>query len=571
MYSLFEADELWGHRPLFLFAAAWGLFLLSIGGRYSKLPKNWRWLGLSTLSGVVLSLGFPPIPLTFLMFLGFVPLLLIEKEIADEYEKPNKKLLLKYAYNTFVIWNILTTWWVGNTAFVAGIVAIWLNAFFMCIPFILFHQSKKYIPRLALPAFISYWLAFEWVHLNWEISWTWLSLGNAFAQFPSWVQWYEYTGVFGGSLWILLANYLIFQAISPFLLQKEKIQIRTFAKPLGLMVLPVLASLFLYFNYEEKGNVVEVVVAQPNYEPHYQKFSIPKATRDRQLLAMAEESVTENTRFFILPETVFGNLEEDKPEKNTTVKIFQPFLKKYPNLKIVSGANAHKFIKKGEEITSATRTRLNPDGSIRMQYESLNAAIQIQSGQKTQTYRKSKFVPGAELLPYRSVFFWLKPLVDKLGGSMEGLGTQPERSVFSSADANVAPVICYESVFGQYHSNYIRKGADLIAIMTNDGWWDNTAGHKQHLAFARLRAIETRRDIARSANTGISAFINQRGDIFAQTKYDERATLSEKVHLNKEITFYVRWQDLIARIALFTAMILLMNTVVKGKVPSEKK
>ena len=575
MYSLVQAEELWGHLPLFLFTSLWAIIVLSIGNRYSKHPKNWRWLGLSTLSGILLSVGFPPIPLTIMMFVGFVPLLMIEKEIADESPTPSKRLLLRYAYNAFVIWNILTTWWVGNTAFVAGIVAIWLNALFMCIPILLFHQTKNKVPRVAYAAFVAYWLSFELLHLNWEISWVWLNLGNAFAEFPSWVQWYEYTGTFGGSLWILLANVLLFKALSPYFYKKEKPQTKAIVKASALVILPILASFVLYFTYTEKGEGIEVIVGQPNYEPHFEKFTINKNVRDQQVLDLAMNNITPETEYFILPETVFNSVDEDKPQSNKTIKRFQKVLNKFPKVKIVSGASAYNILKDNEANTPSTRTTYEKDGSIRMRYEGLNAAVQLQKDQPIQFYRKSKFVPGAELLPYKSIFFFLEPLVDKLDGSMEGLGTQPYRTNFSSTTATVAPVICYESVFGAYHTEYIRNrknalGADFIAIMTNDGWWDNTAGHKQHLAFASLRAIETRRDIARSANTGISAFINQRGDIISQTKYNERTTLKDTVHLNKEITFYTLWKDLIARLALFTAMILLLQTLVKGKLPERK-
>lgn len=575
MYSLVQAEELWGHLPLFLFTSLWAIIVLSIGNRYSKHPKNWRWLGLSTLSGILLSVGFPPIPLTIMMFVGFVPLLMIEKEIADESPTPSKRLLLRYAYNAFVIWNILTTWWVGNTAFVAGIVAIWLNALFMCIPILLFHQTKNKVPRVAYAAFVAYWLSFELLHLNWEISWVWLNLGNAFAEFPSWVQWYEYTGTFGGSLWILLSNVLLFKALSPYFYKKEKPQTKAIVKASALIILPILASFVVYFTYTEKGEGIEVIVGQPNYEPHFEKFTINKNVRDQQVLDLAMNNITPETEYFILPETVFNSVDEDKPQSNKTIKRFQKVLNKFPKVKIVSGASAYNILKDNEANTPSTRTTYEKDGSIRMRYEGLNAAVQLQKDQPIQFYRKSKFVPGAELLPYKSIFFFLEPLVDKLDGSMEGLGTQPYRTNFSSTTATVAPVICYESVFGAYHTEYIRNrknalGADFIAIMTNDGWWDNTAGHKQHLAFASLRAIETRRDIARSANTGISAFINQRGDIISQTKYNERTTLKDTVHLNKEITFYTLWKDLIARLALFTAMILLLQTLVKGKLPERK-
>ena len=575
MYSLVQVEELWGHLPLFFYASLWAITVLAFGNRYSKHPKNWRWLALSTLSGVLLSIGFPPIPLTILMFIGFVPLLMIEKEISDDSPTPSKKLLLRYAYNTFVVWNILTTWWVGNTAFIAGFVAIWLNAFFMCIPILLFHQTKNKVPNVAYAAFAAYWLCFELLHLNWEISWVWLNLGNAFAEFPAWIQWYEYTGAFGGSLWILLANIFIFKALSPYFYNKEKPKTQSIIKLSALIILPILASLVIYFNYTEKGNAIEVIVGQPNYEPHFEKFSIDKKVRDEQVVDLAMSSITANTEYFILPETVFNSVDEDKPKANKTVKRFQPVLDKFPQVKIVSGASAYNVLKKDEATTPATRTTYNKDGSTRTRYEGLNAALQLQKDQPIQLYRKSKFVPGAELLPYKKVFFFLKPLVDKLDGSMEGLGTQPYRTNFTSQTATIAPVICYESVFGAYHTEYIRNkknvpGADFIAIMTNDGWWDNTAGHKQHLAFASLRAIETRRDIARSANTGISAFINQRGDIISQTKYNERTTLKDTVHLNKEITFYTLWKDLIARLALFTAIILLLQTLVKGKLPKRK-
>src|SRR5574343_444659 len=71
----------------------------------------------------------------------------------------------------------------------------------------------------------------------------------------------------------------------------------------------------------------------------------------------------------------------------------------------------------------------------------------------------------------------------------------------------LAPAVCYESVYGDFMAKYIRSGAEVICIITNDGWWGNTPGHRQHLAYAKLRAIETRKQIIRSANTGISCFV----------------------------------------------------------------
>ena len=144
------------------------------------------------------------------------------------------------------------------------------------------------------------------------------------------------------------------------------------------------------------------------------------------------------------------------------------------------------------------------------------------------------------------------------------LDSQKERSAFKASDLGVAPVICYESVFGEYTTGYVKNGANALFIVTNDGWWDNTAGHKQHLLFASLRAIETRRPIARSANTGISCLINQRGDILQPTEYDEAATVKGTLLFNDTITFYVRYGDLIGRLAGFISILLLLNVIAKG-------
>lgn len=566
MVDLYMNDQLWGWRPLFLFVAIWAGIILLLEKRMSKTEaKRWRWLGLSTLSGVLLSLGFPTIPLTFLMFISFVPLLIVEKEISEQSESSNKWEVFKYSYHTFVTWNILTTFWVANTALVASIVAIWLNAFFMTIPFVLFHQTKKVLPRLGYPSFIIYWLSFEYLHLNWEISWTWLTLGNTFATFPSWVQWYEWTGVFGGSLWILAANVLFLSIITRFGEENKKTILMPCLKTGAWILLPLFFSLWIYFNHEDKGTPAEVVVVQPNYEPHYEKFSVDRRTQMRQFISLSTEKVDENTDYLLFPETCFGNINVTNWISNPAIRDLKDFISSYPDLKLITGISAYKIFAEGEKHSRAVR-ELNRSNQPTIYYEALNAAVQIENGvEDLPLYVKSKLVPGAEFLPYREVFFFLEPLVESLNGSMAGHGVRPERSVFEGDKGNIAPAICYESVYGEYSTGYIKKGANAIFIMTNDGWWDATPGHRQHLAFASLRAIETRRAIARSTNTGVSAFLNQRGDIRNTTNYDEAIAIKDTILMNDEITFYVKWGDLIARLAAFVAVLFLLNTFVKGR------
>jgi apolipoprotein N-acyltransferase len=188
----------------------------------------------------------------------------------------------------------------------------------------------------------------------------------------------------------------------------------------------------------------------------------------------------------------------------------------------------------------------------------------LQAEGEISVYYKSKLVPGAEIFPYQKFLPFVAPLIKKLGGPSGKWVTQEERSVFSKDDVNVAPVICYESIFGEYCGEYVKKGANLIFIVTNDGWWDNTAGHRQHLYFASLRAVEQRRSIARSANTGISCFINQRGEILQPTEYGEEAAINATILANDEPTIYNKYGDMVGRIALLLSLICLGTGITRS-------
>jgi apolipoprotein N-acyltransferase len=180
-------------------------------------------------------------------------------------------------------------------------------------------------------------------------------------------------------------------------------------------------------------------------------------------------------------------------------------------------------------------------------FDVFNAAIQIENSSKVQFYHKSKLVPGVEQIPFAEQLAFLKPAFQAFGGSAGSYGKQEKPSVFyTQSGIGAAPVICYESIWGEYVADYVQQGAQFIAIITNDAWWGNTSGKDQHLLYAKLRAIETRRWVARSANTGISGFINQRGDIVQKSKWWTSTALKAEINLNDEQTFYVKHQDYIA-------------------------
>lgn len=568
MKELYEEQLLWGHLPLFFLFGLWGLIATIV----SLLKKNFKakYFLFSVASGLLMAIGFPGLmPFPLFLFVGLVPLLMVEYFIAHEGYRKSGRRFFWYAFNSFVVYNIATTWWVANSALAPGIFANVVNAFLAAIPLVLYHKVRRRIPRLAGVAFIALFITYEFNHFHWDLSWPWLTLGNGFAQVPSWVQWYEYTGVFGGSLWVLAVNYFVFQLWVDYS-KTGQWQKQQLYKIIALVVLPILVSQNLYYSHEEKGKEVEVAVLQPNYEPHYKKFAIPENIQIKHCLELATSVVDENTDFLVLPETSFGYVEDRRMATYPAILQLQGLIDQHPNLKIISGLNAFHEFREGEPRIGAVREQKRANGRVRY-LETYNYAVQLPLDDPPQTHKKSKLVPGPEIFPFKEVLFFFKPLVDALGGTVEGVGTESTPQVFTSEKATIAPLICYESVYGAYVAGFVRKGANLLVVMTNDGWWDNSPGHRQHLYFASLRAIESRRSVARSANSGISAFINQRGDILSRTKYNEATAIKHKLQVNNEITFYVKWGDLIARICLFLSIILVLNLIVKSIVPEEKE
>ncbi len=561
MWWRMQHAQLWGFLPLWFFAGLW-LWLSAMW--------LWRWRGVAAsrvawqgaaLSGLLLGLGWPPVPLAVLLFVAWVPLWEAESRIAASEVAARGRLVFGMSYLAFLLWNALTTYWVMNTAFVAGVFAVMVNALLMALVFTGWHHTRRLLPRLGVAPFIAYWMAFEWLHLNWQITWPWLNLGNGLARFPQWVQWYEWTGTFGGTLWLLLFNAWVWQG------WRHWRQGQPFGKwrLLRLALVGVVPLALSWWRYEqltgERGRPVEVVVVQPNFEPHYEKFAVSATAQLQRFLKLSRRALTDTTAYLVFPETSFGGLDRDQLAADPLIARLRRFIAAWPRLKLVTGIAAYRILPPHEPPSPFTRYAVRGGDTIR--WEAYNAAIQLSNETDSiPFYAKSKLVPGAEFLPYREVLFFLEPIVDALQGSMAGHATQPRRAVFSSRDGRVGPVICYESVYGEYYADYVRAGAEALFIMTNDGWWDNTAGHRQHLMYASLRAIETRRPIARAANTGISAFIDVRGRIHQPTAYGEEAAIRRRLYFRSDgPTFYVRFGDYLGRLAVLLAALFAFNAL----------
>lgn len=531
---------------------------------------------LALKTGFILWLGWPIKPLAFFLFVGFVPLLYMEQYIrqSGKYRSPGYTFF-KWSYLAMLLWNAFTTWWVSHSTVPGGIAAVIFNAALMCIPLTGFHFTRRYLGNtIGYASFIVYWVAFEQLHLNWDLSWPWLTLGNGFATLNTWVQWYEYTGFLGGSVWVLLVNLLIFLVIRRY--PQERVELKKLWLPLVLIVVPVLISFAILATYQEKGEPTEVVVVQPNIDPYREKFSghdnfIPYEEQQQRLIDLSEKKITPNTKFVVWPETALRQEQgywEEQLHNYQSIQQLKDFVQRHPNLELVSGLDSYTFYGDNKDASPTIR-HLEGYGY----YDSFNTGMHINRKNEIDLYHKSKLVPGVEKLPYPEVFKFLGPLAIDLGGTVGSQGSQDTRDVFKHSGnpkLGAAPVICYESIYGDYVSEYVRNGASLIFVITNDGWWSDSPGYKQHLQYATLRAIETRRSIARAANTGISAFINQKGEITDRSGWWVQASLAQTILANTELTFYTRTGEYIGKSVLWLSLLLILVTI-GGAIVNRKK
>jgi apolipoprotein N-acyltransferase len=535
--------------------------------------KKLHLIGLSLLSAVLLSLAWPSNGFAPLIFIAFVPLFFVHDFIVNQETKTRKLSVFRMVYLSLFVWNVLTTWWIWNSTGIGAAAAIILNTLFMTTTFWLYQTTRKKLfgNKGGMYLLVFFWLSWEYLHLNWDLNWPWLNLGHVFVTRHTWIQWYEYTGVAGGTAWVLLMNILAFNATKAALKINESkrpfyIAISAF---LALGIIPVMISKQMYSTYVETGKETEIVVVQPNVDPYNEQFELDPESVIERNLSLAATAMTPNTDFVLSPESAIQEqIWEERMQSSKALRQVQTFVKQYPHVSYVIGASTFGIVPKGHEMDHAARKFLSSDSY----YYAYNTAFCIDSTNNYKHYHKSKLTPGVEMMPS---WFFLRPLKSyaiNLGGTFGTLKIDNEYRVFTNAHTGVsgAPLICYESVYGEFVTGFVRNGANIIFVITNDGWWGNTPGHKQHFDFSVLRAIETRRSVARSANTGISAFIDQRGDVYQKTPYWEKAVIRQKLRTNDRLTFYVKHGDYLSRAAVILSIIAVLAAAIRTFIRRKK-
>lgn len=536
--------------------------------KISSVP-TWIWILLPSL---LFWLAWFPKPLTPLLFVSFLPLILL----ANKYFQEKRWKYYGSIYLALLGWNITTTWWVCYASSYGVIFMLTLNALFMLLPFVVYRMMLKRTSYLwAFAAFSIAWMLYEYGHHRWDLSWPWLCLGNGFSGWLSFVQWYEITGTLGGSILVLYMNFWIFnwfkdlensEAIVP---QKNN-QIQRFYGGIhrnlkltllcfvGLYTVSILLKLRVNIH---EGKAVKVAVLQPSFDPWNEKFVRDPMSMEDEMIDLSLQNIDSTVEWLLWPETslVDGiNLKFVESDYQIQRLKFAYLLSKMPqlqgrespeklkrwgqNLQILSGVNGVNYYIADEKPTkTARKLKYEPKGW----YDHYNSAMWLDSGIHPKFYHKSKLVPGTEQMP----FIQYLPFLESLALQLDENSTTGSLAKNDSVDIlgkgeKVAPIICYESIYGDLVREFINKGAGWIGVVTNDAWWRETAGYQQHYSYSRLRAIETRKWVARSANTGTSAFIDPKGNEYQHSEWFKKVCLTQTIYSNHSQTIYTKIGDI---------------------------
>ncbi|MFP4543312.1 MAG: apolipoprotein N-acyltransferase [Candidatus Kapaibacterium sp.] len=528
----------------------------------------------AVVSGALLALSFPPVPLPLFAFIGLVPLLII---FETEPETNHKFTLL---YLAFFIYHGGTNWWISSWQeqsdpylFASGIATWIVHPFFFMLPFIpYFYMKSKLRGYTALSFFPVFWIVFEWTHGLGDLSYPWLTLGNTQIHNTHWIQFIDITGVWGASLLIVIAN----TGISRFILEYRRLnraglksELKNMQIKFSIALIAFLLIPYIYgfvriaqFDHDDllnKGESLNIGLIQPNIDP-WEKWQLDPY--QQVLLHMELQDSLKNEvkqlDLAIWSETAIRFLGYSFNRDHDF-----SFLKKWVDTSktaLLSGIVDYYFYPEDTEIPpSAKRFEDAPE----IAYESYNAALLINPVElpdTTRMHRKMRLTPFAERLPYVEIFSFAKKWFEwgvGISGWAKGKVQKPLLYHHEEDSAYIGTIICIESIYPDFVKNFTLKGATILSVITNDSWFDHTPGPEQHYQIAAVRAIENRRYIARTANSGVTGFIKPTGETLLRAKQYEKTAVAATIPELKVITPYVRFGNWLPFLGLVITVIAL--------------
>ncbi len=511
------------------------------------------------ISGLLFGLSFPSYPyihLEILAWVGLVPFLL------DTKDEQDLGLFFRKAYVMMLCLVVVSVWWISLSTVLGGVLTIIAQTFFMTIPLLIFYYLKKWLKwvyvLLSLP-FV--WTAWEWLYLNMDISFGWLTLANSQSNMIWLVQYIDIFGAWGISFWLILFNVLVLIVLERHGL---KIKSRPFIADFGkvfaaMLLLPVAYSIFMFQNEPEpkENSTITVSIVQPNIDPFKKWETMTRLDILSRHMDLTDSALSvHNPDMILWPETAIPYFILFKGVKGYRNMLFQK-IREWQTPLLTGFSDAVYYPDSTKKQAGAKY-----DKRLRQYYDTFNSAmLMAPEFEWPQVYHKMKLVPFAERVPYMEHFSFLSFATIELAGiSSWGRGQEMNLLSFTTKQQDTVKVcglICYESIYPGFIAEFVAQGADFLTIITNDGWFSKSYGPYQHAAFARLRCIETRRSMARSANTGISFFIDRYGRTYGEIPWWQALATTQPVQLSRELTFYVRHIDWFPKLCLAISVLII--------------
>lgn len=540
--------------------------------------KGWWWVSGGVLGGLMMAVAWAPlgwlppgkIPVPLEAQAGTVMLVLIALALFTGMRiyawQAGQKWVWFWGSLVFLgVWNAGATWWLGYATVPGAIFTILANTLLYWVAVALLPWSTGVIlgARMGWIAWFSGFLAVEWLHFHWELRWPWLTLGYAVSEAVDWIQWYEWTGVQGGTLVLLLGGRLLAQV--------------WFSRSYWRLLSGVLAGALLVGGFGVSRILqsrdfssrmpMYVRVLQPNVDPYSEKFYTAEDELNLQLMRLAELSrhcpLGDTIEVIITPETAIpGGIWLHSLLENPVLTPWIQWVHTCEGARVILGATTFQLYE-GRQTATA-----RPIPGTSRYYDAFNSAVLLHP-ETIRVYHKELLVPGVETLPYHSVTEpILGGLMLDLGGISGSLGTQKFHPLLHLKDSlYMAVVICYESIFPEYVRDLLREHAPAggkvpaIAVITNDGWWEHTPGHWQHFSYARVLAITFRRWVLRSANTGISALIRPDGSVLSWLPYEQEGVLHAWIPGEYRETLFLRVGNVVGRMGGFVYLLVILITI----------
>jgi len=504
---------------------------------------------LPVISGILLVLSFPPFNLYPLAWVSLAPLLLAIKD-RDTKRTFNSGLVTGSVYFLGTVYWVFHSMYVfGNIPAVASLFLVILLCLYLSLYIGAFSVlfNLMYV-RVHLPAMIIapvLWVTLEYARTYIITGFPWSLIGYSQYSFLPLIQISDITGVYGISFLVAAVNGLIFDLMRQRKTGMSEVSSRKYvisgAIALALIIIASLVYGLAKLKHNDQGNSITVTVLQGNidqdkkWDRNYQR-EVVDTYKDLTLAAAAEKP-----DLVVWPESalpfIFGYDEVLTNEVRD--------LQKQINSHMLIGSVLLKGSEKGKSLLSNSVIMLSPGTD----------AIEV--------YDKIHLVPFGEYVPLGNVFPFIKKLVVAIGDFVQG----KDVTVMNTPFAKIGNLICYEIAFPGLVRKFIDKGANLIVTVTNDAWFGRTSAPYQHFSMAVFRAIENRVPVARSANTGISGFIDSRGRIIQKSDIFVKASLTKKIYVGNEKSFYAGHGDVFAYACLIITSIMFMAGIVSKKVP----